>query len=64
MDSLHRPQIITYYTEVWPKQTLLKQSPLGTIFSGPDKVIQFFSSSHYNEDRAASFDIPGVYIQT
>ena len=64
MDSLHRQQIITYYTEVWPKQTLLKQSPLGTIFSGPDKVILFFSSSHYNEDRAASFDIPGVDIQT
>ena len=42
MDSLHRPQIITYYTDLWPKQTLLKQSPLGTIFSGPDKVILFF----------------------
>ena len=52
-------------TELWPKQTLLKQSPLGTIFSGPDKVILFFfSSSHCNEHRAASFDIPGVDIQT
>ena len=33
-------------------------------FSGPDTVILFFSSSHYNEHRAASFDIPGVDIQT
>ena len=35
-------------------------------FSGPDKVILFFlvPGAHYNEHRAASFDIPGVDIQT